>query len=55
VAVLALAGRVLPLPIYPDQLDRLRAPKPPLSPEAGPDLGFKPRKLDLTGAVSSAR
>ncbi len=45
VAVLGFAGRVLPLPIYPDQLARLRAPKPPVSPEAYDDLGFTPRGL----------
>jgi nucleoside-diphosphate-sugar epimerase len=42
---LGVASRVAPLPLYPDQLARLRAPKPPPSPEAGPDLGFAPRPL----------
>lgn len=50
VPMLALRGaaplaRVLPLPLYPDQLARLRAPKPPASPEARADLGFSPRTL----------
>jgi hypothetical protein len=40
-----LAARFLPLPFYPDQLARLRAPKPPPSPEAAADLGFAPRPL----------
>jgi nucleoside-diphosphate-sugar epimerase len=42
---LSLAARVAPLPLYPDQLARLRAPKPPRSPEAAADLGFAPRAL----------
>jgi nucleoside-diphosphate-sugar epimerase len=43
---LACAGaRFLPLPLYPDQLARLRAEKPAPSPEAGSDLGFAPRPL----------
>jgi nucleoside-diphosphate-sugar epimerase len=45
VAALAFASRVLPLPLYPDQLHRLRAPKPPASPEAKSDLQFRPRSL----------
>jgi len=45
VAVLGFAGRVLPLPVYPDQLARLRAPKPRVSPEAHDDLDFTPRRL----------
>ncbi|MEK6277753.1 MAG: NAD-dependent epimerase/dehydratase family protein [Actinomycetota bacterium] len=45
VAAASLLARVLPVGLYPDQLDRLRAEKPPLSPEAGPDLGFAPRPL----------
>ena len=45
VAALALLGRVLPLPIYPDQLARLRAEKPPGSPEAERELGFRARPL----------
>jgi NADH dehydrogenase len=42
---LGLAARVAPLPLYPDQLARLRSQKPTLSPEAGPDLGFAPLPL----------
>jgi len=45
VAALSVLSRLLPLPLYPDQLARLRAPKPTLSPEAGSDLGFQPRAL----------
>lgn len=43
VAVAAIAGHILPLPIYPDQLRRLRAPKPVRSPNVATDLGFEPR------------
>jgi hypothetical protein len=47
VAVLGALGRVLPLPVYPDQLARLRAPdKPQVSPDAERDLGFRTRPLD---------
>jgi nucleoside-diphosphate-sugar epimerase len=45
VAAASLLARALPLGLYPDQLDRLRASKPAPSPEAGPDLGFEPRPL----------
>jgi NADH dehydrogenase len=46
VAVLAALGRVLPLPVYPDQLARLRAAdKPEVSPEAERELGFHTRPL----------
>ena len=45
VRVLSIAARVAPLPLYPDQLARLRAPKPPPSPEAAADLGFTARPL----------
>jgi nucleoside-diphosphate-sugar epimerase len=45
VVALGVLGRVLPLPIYPDQLGRLRAEKPPASPEAERDLGFRARPL----------
>jgi nucleoside-diphosphate-sugar epimerase len=44
---LAVAGRIAPVPVYPDQLVRLKAAKPPLSPEAGLDLGFAPRSLEV--------
>jgi nucleoside-diphosphate-sugar epimerase len=43
VAALAMLGRFMPLPIYPDQLARLRAPKPPPSTAAEAELGFAPR------------
>jgi NADH dehydrogenase len=46
VRVLGLAARVAPLPLYPDQLDRLRAPRPAPSPEAAAELGFSPRALE---------
>jgi nucleoside-diphosphate-sugar epimerase len=36
-------SRILPLPLCPDQLDRLRAVRPAPSPEAEADLGFRPR------------
>jgi nucleoside-diphosphate-sugar epimerase len=45
VRMLATAGRFLPLPVYPDQVARLTAPKPELTPEAITDLGFAPRSL----------
>jgi uncharacterized protein YbjT (DUF2867 family) len=41
----SLAARVLPLPLYPDQLARLRAPRPAPSPEAWDELGVEPRPL----------
>jgi NADH dehydrogenase len=57
VAVGALAGRFLPLPIYPDQLRRLRSPKAVRSANAT-DLGFCPRPLvealRLTGSSRAA-
>jgi len=46
VAILSVAARVVPLPLYPDQLDRLRAEKPPPSPDAERELGFFPTPLD---------
>jgi len=45
VAALGQLARVLPLPIYPDQLARLQAEKPPISPEAERELGFRARPL----------
>jgi NADH dehydrogenase len=42
---LSLAAHVAPLPLVPDQLARLDAPKPARSPEAEADLGFAPRPL----------
>ena len=46
VAVLGVLGRVLPIPVYPDQLARLRSEKPQISPEAERELGFRTRPLD---------
>lgn len=46
VRVLGLVARVAPLPLYPDQLTRLRAPRPAPSPEAAAELGFAPRPLE---------
>jgi nucleoside-diphosphate-sugar epimerase len=39
------AARVLPLPVYPDQLRRLLAAKPEPTPEAAAELGFAVRPL----------
>jgi nucleoside-diphosphate-sugar epimerase len=53
----SIAARVLPLPLYPDQLARLRAAKPAPTPEAREDLGFRPRPLDdgLSDVLRAAR
>jgi len=53
--VLAAAGRFLPLPIYPDQVARLTAPKPAVTPEATGDLGFSPRSLQAGLEVLALR
>jgi NADH dehydrogenase len=54
VAALGLLGRVLPLPVYPDQLARLRAEdKPRVSPEAEQELGFRTSPLAEGLAVLS--
>ncbi len=45
VRVLSWISRLAPLPIYPDQLARLQAPKPAPSPEANDELGFAPTPL----------
>lgn len=45
VDVATLGARWLPLPLYPDQLLRLRSPKDDPTPEAATDLGFRPRPL----------
>jgi NADH dehydrogenase len=45
-AVACALARVAPLPVYPDQLARLRAAKPGPSTEAGPDLGFRSRGVE---------
>ena len=41
----SIAARKLPLPLYPDQLARLRSPKEPPTPEAERELGFRIRGL----------
>jgi NADH dehydrogenase len=45
VRIAGLVAQVLPLPLYPDQLARLKAPKPAVSPEAQRELGFSYRSL----------
>jgi len=45
VAAVSVAARFLPLPLYPDQLARLRAPRPAPSEAAATDLGFQPRPV----------
>ena len=45
VAALGWASRLVPIPLFPDQLVRLRSSKPGVSPEAERDLGFAPRSL----------
>lgn len=45
VAALSKLAHAVPLPLYPDQLARLRAPKGGATPEAAEDLGFRPRPL----------
>lgn len=42
---LAALSRFVPLPIYPDQVARLLAPKPAPSPDAERELGFVPRSV----------
>ena len=55
-SLLGHVARLAPLPLYPDQLDRLRAPKPSASPEAEQDLGFEPRSLlDCLRVVAEER
>ena len=52
VGLLSRLSRFVPLPIYPDQLARLQAPKPPPSPEARDELGFAPTPLaEALGAL----
>jgi NADH dehydrogenase len=55
VATLASVSRVIPLPLYPDQLARLRSEKPPASPEAETVLEFRARSLrdGLTQVLAS--
>lgn len=52
VRALGMLSRFLPLPIYPDQLSRLLAPKPTVSLDAAKDLGFAARPL-RQGLMSS--
>ena len=54
-AVASTLARVAPLPLYPDQLHRLLAPKPGHSPEAHADLGFRPRDVEEGLAVTRER
>ena len=54
-SVAGILGRVLPLPVYPDQLARLRSEKPARSPEAEADLGFRPRGLEEGLRLAVAR
>jgi uncharacterized protein YbjT (DUF2867 family) len=42
VRLACLASRALPLPVYPDQLQRLRSPKAPPDPAAWEELGIVP-------------
>jgi NADH dehydrogenase len=46
VAALSRLARVAPLPLAPDQLARLRAPKPEADRAARDGLGFEPRRLE---------
>lgn len=48
IVALSVAARVLPLPLYPDQLARLRVAKAAASPEAAHELGFRPRSVAET-------
>lgn len=48
-------SRLVPLALVPDQLARLRAPKPPASPRARPELGFEPRPLAVRLAELASR
>lgn len=52
VRLAAAASKFLPLPIYPDQFERLRAEKPLPTPQARVDLGFDPRPLEAILASS---
>ncbi len=38
--------RIMPVPVYPDQIDRLRARRAAPTPEAAGDLGFRPRTFE---------
>ena len=54
VSAAAVASRFLPLPIYPDQLARLRAPKELASPGVLKQLGFEPQALAVRLAALAA-
>lgn len=54
VRLVATLGRFLPLPVYPDQVARLLAPKPRISEDAVDHLRFRPRSLE-EGLRSLAR
>ena len=45
VSIASRLARILPIPLYPDQLARLKAPKPPGSGEAEAELSFFYRSL----------
>jgi hypothetical protein len=53
VSVLGAASRVIPLPLYPDQLARLESPKALGGGDAREDLGFTARAIEL--ALESTR
>ena len=49
----SVAARIVPLPLYPDQLARLRAPKSEPDDRSGEDLGFAPRPfVDVLAGAS---
>jgi len=47
-------SHLLPLPVYPDQLDRLRAPRLAPSPDARAELDFAPAPLSERLGVDPA-
>ncbi len=55
VAAVGAASALLPLPVYPDQLARLRSPKAAASTRAARDLGFDPRPLSAGLAEALSR
>jgi nucleoside-diphosphate-sugar epimerase len=55
VRILSRVARVAPLPLYPDQLARLKSPKPAPSPEAREELGFAPPPLEEALRALAAR
>lgn len=52
---LVVSQSILPLPMYPDQIARLRSRKPAASPVAESDLLFRPRSLQAGLAEIVAR